>query len=378
MFILLMLVGIGFVRTLDVAAQGIPPYHINHWTYDASAGGVSKGTTYAVRGTLGQHGVYSSSNASTVSSGIWEGRKHLSPQAPEILILEKEYRDLEAPVESGDNLGFIVAVTNNGDDPQTNVIITDTIPTGLALVPGSAEIDSSKGNIEAVYSDTIVVRTEQLSYEQIAVLTYRAIVDAERGETITSTVTARSDTYGPIIDHTSFSVRGPNVVYLPLVMRDYTSMTEPVIEDLADAPDLVPGHRVKVGNVLYQDDFDDENDNDWYVFQAEEGQTYTIETSLIGMEADTIAAIYDTDGTTKLAENDDADWPVNVASRIVWTAPGDGNYHVLVRSYDWRVYGDGTEYRLQIRRGGSADSMEAASGSQSSKPVVPPTPHPGE
>jgi hypothetical protein len=129
---------------------------------------------------------------------------------------------------------------------------------------------------------------------------------------------------------------------------------------------------------LYQDDFDHENDNDWYVFQAEEGQTYTIETDLIGTEADTIAALYDTDGTTKLAENDDIEWPDNVASRIVWTAPSDGDYSVLIHSYDWRVYGPETEYRLQIKRGGSADSMEAATESQSPKPAVLSTPHPGE
>ena len=383
-FILLMLVGIGLVRTLDVAAQGSPPYHINHWTYGASTGGVSEGTTYAVRATLGQHSVYASSGMNnTVVSGIWAGHSQLSALAPEILVLEKEYRDLAPPVESGDELGFIVAVTNNGDEPQTNVVVTDTIPAGLALVPDSAEIDSSKGSIDTVYSDTIVVRTDQLSYEQIVVLTYRATVEAERGETITSTVMARSDTYGPITDYINISVLGPNVVYLPLVMRNYSFATdpgEPVIESLDDAPDFVPGHTVEIGEVFYEDDFDRENDNDWFLFEAEDGQTYTVETDLIGLESDTVAVIYDTDGETKLAENDDADWPNDVSSRIIWTAPGDGSYHVLVRSYDWRVYGVDTAYLFSVQRGDGSPSGVTQTATEPDdapvKPSVPPTPSP--
>jgi len=86
------------------------------------------------------------------------------------------------------------------------------------------------------------------------------------------------------------------------------------------------------------------DDQDWISFTAEMGQDYQLETSLDTL-SDTILALYDTDGTTRLAINDDIDFSAgNLASRIDWTAPTAGVYYALVTSYSTRT-GD---YTLHI------------------------------
>ena len=161
-------------------------------------------------------------------------------------------------------------------------------------------------------------------------------------------------------------------VYLPLTTRAYST-----IHDLADAPDDCPGQMVETGH-QYHDDWDRANDNDWYSFQAEEGQTYTIQTSDLQARADTIVVLYGPDCSTQLAENDDASWPDDVASRIVWTAPADAVYHAMVRSYDWTVHGADSGYTFAVSLGGEyilgpSGPMPAAG---DHKPAPPPTPTP--
>jgi uncharacterized repeat protein (TIGR01451 family) len=364
----------------DVIAQQPGPYHINHWTYGASAGSVSNGAAYTVHGTLGQQSVYASSGMSnSVSGGIWWGNGALSyVRAPEILVLEKEYRDDDYPVAVGDELLFIIGVTNNGDEPQTNVAVTDTVPSGLTLVAGSAEVDSEKGVIE-VYSNTITLSADQLNYEQIAMMTYRVTVDpGMEGQSITNTVVARSDAYGPITDTATIHVFRPNIVFLPIVTNNYSEVPPPPrVNELEDAPDVPPGRRAEIDTDIYSDNFNDENDNDWFLVDLEEGETYTIQTSDLEEECDTHLSIYGRDGEVKLVENDDIDWPENVASRVVWEAPATGTFQVLVRHYDWTIYGDDTGYTLGVTHGDETVGMSLAPASESNirpKPPAPPTP----
>jgi LPXTG-motif cell wall-anchored protein len=151
------------------------------------------------------------------------------------------------------------------------------------------------------------------------------------------------------------------------------------VHDLQDAPDYCPAHRVEAGDHLYRDDWDFENDNDWYVFDAVAGQTYTVQTSELETRADTILALHASDCATLLEENDDVFWPQNVASRIVWTAPDNGAYCVMVRSFDWRVYGESTGYTFSVTLGTPATGMDVAPTGDNVpiKPLPPPTPEPG-
>jgi len=137
------------------------------------------------------------------------------------------------------------------------------------------------------------------------------------------------------------------LAYLPLIARSYS--TQPPVE-LDDAPDACPGYAVEIGTP-YRDDFDQANDNDWYEFTAQAGVTYTLETYNLGEQADTVLALYDADCTTLLAENDDREIG-DPSSLIVWTPSASGTYHILVRSYDWTVYGEDTGYTFRIGTGG--------------------------
>jgi hypothetical protein len=69
---------------------------------------------------------------------------------------------------------------------------------------------------------------------------------------------------------------------------------------------------------------------DWITFTAQANTVYTITTSSWGQRADTYLALFDTDGRTQLAANDDYENTTDFSSRIVWRAPGDGVYYVRI------------------------------------------------
>ncbi|MDY7076443.1 MAG: SdrD B-like domain-containing protein, partial [Chloroflexota bacterium] len=86
---------------------------------------------------------------------------------------------------------------------------------------------------------------------------------------------------------------------------------------------------------------------DWVEFTAQASTVYTIATSSWGQRADTFLTLFDTDGHTPLGSNDDYSGTTDHSSRIVWQAPTDGDYYVLVTNQG-EVIGHGTEYNLLI------------------------------
>ncbi len=71
---------------------------------------------------------------------------------------------------------------------------------------------------------------------------------------------------------------------------------------------------------------------DWLSMNVCAGRSYTIETSGLGSSADTVLELYAGDCSTLLASDDDG--AGGRASRIVWSASGDGVVHVRVRQKD--------------------------------------------
>ena len=69
---------------------------------------------------------------------------------------------------------------------------------------------------------------------------------------------------------------------------------------------------------------------DWITFTAETGGVYTITTDSYGQRADTFLALYDTNGETLLAANDDYQGAPDYSSQIVWQAPVSGVYYIHV------------------------------------------------
>ena len=75
---------------------------------------------------------------------------------------------------------------------------------------------------------------------------------------------------------------------------------------------------------------------EWYQFQAVAGTSYTIRTQLTTLR-DSVLYLYNRDGKTQLAWNDDGD--VGLASRIDWVAPATGTYFFKVTGFDKTLTG---------------------------------------
>jgi murein DD-endopeptidase MepM/ murein hydrolase activator NlpD len=94
--------------------------------------------------------------------------------------------------------------------------------------------------------------------------------------------------------------------------------------------------------------FDTLADEDWAKMRVSGGMTYTIRTGNLGSRADTYLYLYDTDGSTLLASNDD--YRGSLGSRIDWTAPVTGTYYLLVKHWNPNVGGCGTIYDLSLSK----------------------------
>lgn len=118
--------------------------------------------------------------------------------------------------------------------------------------------------------------------------------------------------------------------------------------DMYENDDLAAMANPIVLGQTQQHNFGGPTDRDWVSFTAQGGLTYTLRTSNLGPAADTYLYLYDTDGTTLLASNDDANG--SLASQIDWTAPMTGTYYALVQHWNPNVGGCGTTYDLVVRR----------------------------
>jgi len=120
----------------------------------------------------------------------------------------------------------------------------------------------------------------------------------------------------------------------------------------------------------FQHTFSYPRDVDWVQFEAQEGVTYTIQTSNLGPNADTILQLYDQDATTFLVSDDDSG--EGLASQIIWTAPASGIYYLLVRQYDPDIGGSGTNYNLSISPKGQGGTVYLPILMKNSDGTVPP------
>lgn len=95
-------------------------------------------------------------------------------------------------------------------------------------------------------------------------------------------------------------------------------------------------------------------DQDWFKFQAVAGKRYTISTTLTGL-TDSVLTLYDRNGTTQLAYNDDIA-SNNAASRIQWTASTSGTYFIKTTAFDTHQTGG---YRLSVALQNSPPVLQA-------------------
>lgn len=80
-------------------------------------------------------------------------------------------------------------------------------------------------------------------------------------------------------------------------------------------------------------------DKDWFAIDVTAGVSYTFSTGSLEDGADTMMTLYDTNGVTQLAQNDDAT-PSTLSSSISYTATATKRVYILVEPYRQLVPGD--------------------------------------
>lgn len=98
-----------------------------------------------------------------------------------------------------------------------------------------------------------------------------------------------------------------------------------------------------------------QGDHDYVYFEAFEGMAYTIETSRLGGDVDTIIYLYDSEGNELAYADDGAEEPL--ASRIAWIAPSSGTYYVMIRDLADESAGPEATYEIRII---ASDTVEGA------------------
>ncbi len=130
---------------------------------------------------------------------------------------------------------------------------------------------------------------------------------------------------------------------------EYVSSDPPCHEILPDAYEVDDSAGqssvIAVGSTQTDHWFHSHGDPDWARFQAEAGKNYFFETRNLGRECDTVLALYDRDGITRIALDDDSG-SESLASRIVWRCPRDGTYYLRVTDYSPDMIGLQTRYDL--------------------------------
>jgi len=138
-------------------------------------------------------------------------------------------------------------------------------------------------------------------------------------------ITATTDTLG------NFDLQAP------LLCPDDT--TEP--DDSYDSAVVITSSVISASRL-----FDIPGDQDWFRLNLIGGKKYIVRTNVLGPAVDTFLEIFDIDGLTVLAQDDDDGG--GQASRIEWQAPRDGTYFVRVSQASGSAYGCGATYELGV------------------------------
>ncbi len=136
----------------------------------------------------------------------------VSPGA-DVLALAKMAEDVNgSPLQPGDEILYTVVLTNLLDTPQTNVVITDYVPTYTTYVDGSAA--TTQGSVSG--PDPLVVAVGSLAGEGVVTFTFRVMVDMDTvGQEVVNQAMADSDQQVPAVSTPPVTTPGGGTVVLP-------------------------------------------------------------------------------------------------------------------------------------------------------------------
>jgi len=78
-------------------------------------------------------------------------------------------KDIAAIIEAGEEITVTLDISNDKDEDQTNMVVTDFIPAGLSYVEGSASMEAN------VMGDQIIFEFDTFASEAVATITYNVI-----------------------------------------------------------------------------------------------------------------------------------------------------------------------------------------------------------
>ncbi len=241
-------------------------------------------------------------------------------------------RDLATHPNLSGGLLVVAAVKNQGNAPTQNNFYTDLyvdhLPGGAGDFNGSLRfwINAPIAAGSAVTLTTVLTETGAL--RQLTAL------NAGPAE-VNLTLYAQTDSTGVIGESDNQNNITASGVEACLAAAD-------AYED----DDIAAQATLFTINTDQQRNFDSLSDHDWIKFQAQAGVTYTIHTTDLAAGADTYVYLYDRDGVTLLAANDD--YGGSLASQIDWEAPTAGIYYLLIQHWNPNVGGCGTGYTVSV------------------------------
>jgi hypothetical protein len=111
---------------------------------------------------------------------------------------------------------------------------------------------------------------------------------------------------------------------------------------------------VNNGRMIHQ--FYREGDEDWVRFNATAGSVYDVITDNLSFFADPLMVLYEPDGATQIAQNDDVS-SGNLAARIRFTAGQTGPYFVRLTDAG-NLFGPGTSFEFSVNAFGISSSFD--------------------
>ena len=266
--------------------------------------------------------------------GAGEATQYQPPQPPADLVVGN-IAAFPAPADAGGGAIVQAVVTNQGAGPTQNGFYIDLYadhqPTGPGDFTGSIRTWVASPIAAGATITVTTLVTESGSLGGMAV-----VQDAGALGEATSTLYTQADSTGAL----SESDEGNNIS--PGIEVCFASADSYEPDGTASTARLISVGATEVHN------FQATGDQDWFKFNTEEGITYTIQTANLGLSADTYIYLYDTDGSTLLAANDD--YGGTLASQITWQAPISATYYVMVKHWNPNVGGCGTNYSFLIAK----------------------------
>jgi uncharacterized repeat protein (TIGR01451 family) len=233
------------------------------------------------------------------------------------------------PVVAGLTLTYTLVYTNFGPSDASGVYVTDTLPDyatfgGVVSQPPLLSGPSQAGQV-------LTWSTPSFAADSFGTIVFTVTVHSDAIVSITNGVAIASSTPDTIPDNNS-------------------AQEDTAITCLSDEyePGDVATQASELGGLRQEHNFCDDA-ADWTTFTAEAGNTYTVTTSSWGRRADTFLALFDADGETLLAANDDYEGTTDYSSRIVWQARQNGVYYVRATNRAG-LTGNLTEYDIWLER----------------------------